>query len=263
MRILPLLMLLAAPVHAHELWIEPLNWQPALEGRFEADLVNGQLFDGLKLPYLPKGFSRFEIVAGEAAVQVDGRVGDSPAIVAPMPQDGLAVVVYQSTPSTVTYKDWAKFLKFVAHKDLGAIEAEHKARGLVETGFKEVYTRYSKALVGIGAGAGADKREGLETEIVALDNPYAGPLDRLRVQVFYGDAVRANAQVELFEKAADGVVVVTLQRTDANGVAVLPVRAGHVYMADAVVMRVPSEALAAKYGAVWETLWANLTFAVP
>ena len=263
MRIVPLLIVLAAPVHAHELWIEPADWQPVPEGRLEADLVNGQLFDGLKLPYLPHGFSRLEVVSGDMSVPVEGRIGNSPAIDQAAVPGGLAVVVYQSTPSTVVYKDWAKFLKFVAHKDLGAIEAEHKARGLVETGFKEVYTRYSKALVGVGTGAGADKREGLETEIVALDNPYAGPLTALRVQMFYQDAVRANAQVEVFEKAEDGAVVVTLQRTDANGIAVLPVRSGYTYMADAVVMRVPSEALAAKYGAVWETLWANLTFAVP
>ena len=81
--------------------------------------------------------------------------------------------------------------------------------------------------------------------------------------MFYRDAMRANAQVELFEKAADGTVVVTLHKADADGIALLPVRSGYEYMADAVVMRVPSDALASEYGAVWETLWANLTFAVP
>ena len=263
MRILPLLLVLATPVTAHELWIEPLNWQPAAEGRLEAQLVNGQLFDGITLPLIRTFYSRFEVVAGDAAVPVDGRMGSIPAIVQDGLGDGLHVVVYQSEASTVTYQEYAKFLKFAEHKDFGDIAAQHKARGLPEVGFKEVYWRYSKALVGVGSGAGADKREGLETEIVALDNPYAGALADMRVQVFYGDAVRANAQVEVFEKAADGTVVVTLQRTDAEGVAVLPVRSGYEYMADAVVMRVPSAALASETGAVWETLWANLTFAVP
>ncbi len=260
---MPLLLMLAAPVQAHELWIEPLDWQPAIEARLEADLVNGQLFDGLTLSYLPKWFSRFDVVAGDAVATVDGRMGDNPALGQPALSDGLHVVVYQSTPSTVEYKEWTKFLKFVEHKDLGDIAAEHKARGLAETSFKEVYTRYSKALVGVGAGAGADKSEGLETEIVALDNPYAAPLDTMRVQVFYQGVARADAQVELFEKAPDDTVVVSLHRTDAEGIAVLPVRPGHVYMADAVVMRAPSDAMAAEFGAVWETLWANLTFAVP
>ena len=263
MRIVPLLILLAAPAQAHELWIEALDWTLPAEGRLEADLVNGQNFDGLKLSYLPKGFTRFDVVTGDASGAVAGRMGDSPALAQAVLAEGLHVVIYQSAPSTVTYAEWAKFLKFVDHKDLGDIAADHKARALPETGFKEVYSRYSKALIGVGSSAGADKREGLETEIVALDNPYAGTPDAMRVQVFYQDSVRANAQVELFEKAADGTVVVTLHRTDADGIVVLPVRPGHDYMADAVVMRVPSDALAAEFGAVWETLWANLTFAVP
>jgi uncharacterized GH25 family protein len=263
MRILPLLLLLATPISAHELWIEPLNWQPAPDGRLEANLVNGQNFEGITLSYLPKWFSRFEVVTGDIMAAVDGRIGNTPAVAQPVAGDGLHVVVYQSTPSTVTYAEWAKFLTFVTHKDLGDIGAQHQARGLPETAFKEVYTRYSKALVGVGSADGADKRMGLETEIVALDNPYVTGGSTVRVQLFYGDEARANAQIELFERAADGTVVVTLQRTDATGIATLPVRAGYEYMADAVVMREPSDALAAEYGAVWETLWANLTFAVP
>ena len=52
-------------------------------------------------------------------------------------------------------------------------------------------------------------------------------------------------------------------QTDDNGVATFPVRPGYSYMVDAVVLREPSDRLAEQFGAVWETLWANLTFAVP
>ena len=74
---------------------------------------------------------------------------------------------------------------------------------------------------------------------------------------------RADAQVELFEKAPGGAVEITYHRTDARGIAMLPVRPGHAYMADAVVLRAPSAALAAERGVAWETLWAELNFAVP
>jgi len=50
---------------------------------------------------------------------------------------------------------------------------------------------------------------------------------------------------------------------NSAGVALVPVLAGHAYMLDAVVLREPSAVLAEQTGAVWETLWANLTFAVP
>jgi uncharacterized GH25 family protein len=138
------------------------------------------------------------------------------------------------------------------------------ARSLPRDDFSEAYTRYSKTLIGVGNSAGADRRTGMETEIVALTNPYADNLNGgMRVQVFYRTDARADAQIEVFRKAPDDSVEVTTLRTDKAGVAVIPVLAGHAYMLDAVVLREPSAALARQTGAVWETLWANLTFAVP
>ena len=263
MRLLPLLMcLMATPLAAHELWIEPVEFQPAAGARVEAHLVNGQGFEGLHLPYLPKSMVRFSVAFQGVETAVTGRIGDKPAMQV-AGSDGLMVAVYQSAPTTVRYDEFAKFERFATHKDLGDVQALHLARGLVVGPLVEVYTRYSKSLIGAGGAVGADAALGLETELVALDNPYLGRPRVLRVQLFYRGVARAEAQVEVFEKAADGTVVVTLQRTDAEGVAQVPVRSGHVYMLDAVVLREPGPALAEEFGADWESLWANLTFAVP
>ena len=51
--------------------------------------------------------------------------------------------------------------------------------------------------------------------------------------------------------------------TDSEGRVTVPVKSGHRYMLDAVVLREPSANLAEATGAVWESLWANLTFEVP
>jgi hypothetical protein len=55
---------------------------------------------------------------------------------------------------------------------------------------------------------------------------------------------------------------ITLHRTDADGIASLPVKAG-CYLVDAVVLREPTAELAAEAEIAWETLWAALTFGVP
>ena len=111
---------------------------------------------------------------------------------------------------------------------------------------------------------GSDRRVGLETELVALTNPYTDDLsDGMRVQLYYRENVRANEQVEVFEKDPRSGVVVTTYRTNDQGIARFPVKPGYRYMVDAVVLRVPSQSLQADTGTVWETLWANLTFAVP
>ena len=64
-----------------------------------------------------------------------------------------------------------------------------------------------------------------------------------------------------FAKSPEGEVEITLLRTDAEGVALLPVTPGQVYLADAVVVR-PLEPVA-EDDPVWESLWASLTFKVP
>ncbi|MEO0929859.1 MAG: DUF4198 domain-containing protein [Pseudomonadota bacterium] len=265
MRILALFFsLMSAPLMAHEFWIEPEDYQIAADGTLEAHLVNGEEFTGAKIPYLPQRFANFVAFAGDVTARVEGRQGDRPALNQDPLAEGLHIVAYQSRTETLDYENWEKFQKFIDHKDLGDVLAQHEARGLPLSGFDEAYSRYAKTLIGVGASQGADRRVGLETEIVALTNPYTDDLSNgFRVQVHYRNDLRANEQVEVFEKAANGSVNITLYRTDENGIATFPVTPGHAYMVDAVVLREPGATLAEQTGAVWQTLWANLTFAVP
>ncbi len=261
---LVVLIFLARPGLAHELWIEPLDYQPSPDSRIAADIVNGEEFEGFSLSFIPRYFRTFALLSGKNYAPVENRIGNTPAVQQAPLGNGLHIIAYQTVPETITYKTFAKFQAFADHKDFPGIEARHRARGLPDENFREVYTRFSKSLVGVGHAKGDDKRIGLETEIIALDNPYTGELtDGMRVQLFYADEVRVEAQVELFEKSPEGEVIVSLHRTDIHGIATLPVRRGYAYMADAVVMREPAAVLAKEENAAWETLWANLTFSVP
>jgi len=91
--------------------------------------------------------------------------------------------------------------------------------------------------------------------------------DRLPVQVLYREKPRIGAQVEIFERRSDapdaGPARITTVLTNDDGIALIPVKAGHDYLLDNVILRAPAPALAEAKGAVWETLWAALTFAVP
>lgn len=187
-----------------------------------------------------------------------------PAVDQAAPADGLAVVVHVTSDNELVYRDFAKFAKFVRHKDAEWVLARHRARGLPDADFTELYSRYAKALVAVGTGAGKDQELGLLTEITALANPYTDDLpDGLPVRVSYAGAPRAGAQVEVFEKTSSGDVEVFSVTTDAEGRAIVPVAPGHRYMLDAVVLRKPETPVAAATGAVWESLWANLTFELP
>jgi uncharacterized GH25 family protein len=262
-RLLFILFLAASPAHAHELWIDPAAYQPAVGDPIVAELFNGENFVGNHLVYLPKFFDRFEIIAANKSAPVKNRLGNRPALNQASLGDGLHVIVFQSKPDTLNYATFEKFKAFAQHKDFADIETRHTARGLPTERFDELYTRFSKSLVGVGGAQGADRRLGLETELVALENPYTDTTtDGVDVQLFYQEAIRADTQIEFFEKAPDGTVRVSLHRTDAQGRATLPVKPGHTYMADAVVLREP-DLRHAKRDAAWETLWANLTFQIP
>ncbi|WP_341365882.1 DUF4198 domain-containing protein [Yoonia sp. BS5-3] len=265
MRILALILgLITAPAAAHEFWIEPIAYQIAPDRTLEAHLVNGQEFAGTRIAYFPGRFVNFVLFSGEEAARVQGRPGDTPALNQAPLNEGLHIAAYQSRNETVGYETWEKFQTFVDHKDFGDVLSLHQARGLPEADFEEVYGRYVKTLIGVGHSAGADRRVGLETEIVALNNPYTDDLsDGFSVQVHYRNQLRADTQVEVFSKAPDYSVTIALYRTNAEGIATFPVEPGHEYMVDAVVLREPSAELASETGAVWQSLWANLTFAVP
>ncbi|MFO7724692.1 MAG: DUF4198 domain-containing protein [Oceanipulchritudo sp.] len=265
----PLLVLLLAvipgtPLAAHEFWIEPMTYRLDPGDRLEAHVVNGENFKGPKVPYAPRHFIRFEQVSGERSRPVRGRPGQTPALRERPLDEGLLILVYTSRPDRADYATFEELLAFAEHKDFAGFEKRHRARDLPTTEIGEVYTRYAKSLVAVGTGSGEDRHLDLETELVALANPYTDELgDTLPVKAFYAGSPRPNARVELFEKAPDGRVSVTRHRTDASGVAHLPVKPGHAYLADAVVLREPGPELARSHDAAWETLWASLTFSVP
>ena len=252
----------AGSVQAHEFWIDPAAFSVRPGTALVADIRVGEMLEGPAYSYIPPNFTRFDIVLGDTVIPVEGRAGDRPALNQPVAGDGLAVVVHATRNYRLTYRDWNKFVAFVTHKDFAWALEQHAARGLPQTGFAETYSRHAKSLIAIGDGAGQDRVVGLETEIVALANPYTdGMTDGLPVRVLYQGQPRAGSQVELFENAPDGTVEARLYRTDANGIARLDVKPGFSYLADHVVLRaVEPEADGAP---VWESLWASLTFAVP
>lgn len=254
---------LAPPAaQAHEFWIAPEAYMVEPGAPIRANLRVGEMFEGSSYAYLPRNFVRFDLVCNGDSAPVEGRPGDRPALVATHDEATLCVVVHQTRDYELTYRDWETFASFVTHKDFAWALEEHAARGLAREGFRERYSRYAKSLVAVGNGAGADARMGLLVEIVAEANPYTDDLSTgLPLRVFYGDAPRGNAQVEIFSRAPDGEVSAQLLRTDAEGRLDLPVAPGHEYLVDSVVMR-PVQA-EAEGDPVWESLWASLTFRVP
>lgn len=227
-----------------------------------ADIRVGEAYEGTAFAYIPQRFRRFDIATGDSVTPVEGTVGDRPALALDGAEDGLLTVIHATEDQHITWTTWEKFVSFLEHKDLTWGLAEHDARGLSRENVRERYSRYAKSLIAVGEGAGADLTAGMEVEIVALENPYTGDMsDGLDMVAFYRGAPLDDVQIEVFRKAPDGTVTITTERTDAKGLATIPIEPGARYMLDTVVLR-PLEVVEARDPA-WETLWANLTFEVP
>lgn len=255
---------IAIPAKAHEFWIDPEAFEIEPGGTVVAAIRVGQDYKGSSYSYLPPQFRRFDYALGEEVLAVPGLIGDRPAVTMQAPGEGLLTLIHVTTDYTITWSDFADFEAFVDHKDARWTLDAHKARGLTTENVREVYSRHAKSLIAVGGGEGTDREYGLETEIVALENPYLDDVsDGIDIQVFYQGQPRQNEQVEIYEKAGDETVLVSTVRTDAEGKATIPVRPGFRYMLDSVVLREPSAEMAADKDVVWESLWANLTFEVP
>lgn len=254
------LVLSALPGLSHEFWIEPQKYQVESGAPVIANLRNGQNFSGANQVYFARRTHRFETMQAGQTAPYQGRMGDLPAFHLDKADEGLLIIIHETAPQTITYETWEKFQAFADHKGFAKIGLLHQERGLPSRDFSETYTRHAKTLVAIGIGSGKDQLLGMETEIVALANPYTDDLtDGFPVQIFDNGHHRADTQIEVFERAADNTVTVFLIHTDQRGLAVIPVKPGHSYLLDAVVLR-PAPATSES---VWETLWASLTFATP
>lgn len=217
------------------------------------------MFTGARLPYLDHNIARFDIVQHDKITPYAGRMGDLPALRLPNVQSGLLIALHETTPDDITYDSFEEFEAFARDKGLGELRDLHLARGLPLAGFVEHYSRHTKLLVAVGDGAGTDRAFGLEGEFVVQANPYTSTLSSLPVRLLYQNKPRQEVQVEVFEKHSDGTVNKFLALTDKDGLVEVPVIKGCRYLLNAVILR-PSPA---ETGAVWQTIWASLVFAIP
>ena len=235
-----------------------------VEEPFAADFRVGQRFNGSRQSYLKQRTTRHSYLQDGVEVEIPGRNGDRPAMKVSNLKNGLAILVHETTDSTLKYNEFEKFQNFVKHKAFKDVLIAHKDRGLPETGFHESYRRFAKSLIAVGDGSGQDTSVGLQIEIIAQANPYTDDMaSGLQVLVLLEGKPRPNAQVELFARptGTNQDAQVTLHFTNEMGIATLPVQYGHEYMADHVAL-IPVEP-DQDTDPVWHSLWANLTFSVP
>lgn len=238
----------AAPVRAHDFWIEPSTFRPEIGQPIGVRLHIGDGFKGWSVPRNVRRIEAFEVVGPGGAQPIVGRDGSDPAGIARFTRPGAYVIGYRSHPA-FTEMEPAKFDEYLREKGLEEILALRAQRGRSEVKAREAYSRFSKSLIRVGgAPAGvADRAIGLRFEILAEST--AGDFRLL----FDGKPLQ-GALVAAVRRNADGEAI--RARTDFRGSVKLPIGEPGVWLISSVHMLEARDGVAAD----WESFWASLTY---
>ncbi|HEY1435172.1 MAG TPA: DUF4198 domain-containing protein [Thermoanaerobaculia bacterium] len=253
------LALVAAPLCAHDFWIEPTTFRPAVGDTLGVRLIVGQKFRGDTLPRNPAMISRFVLVSDAGETPVAGHAADEPAGAVRIEQPGLALIAYRSLDSAVSLEA-AKFEDYLKEEGLEAIIAARAKRGDSQKPSRELFSRSAKALIAAGGSgaSGFDRIVGLTLELVPESNPYAMKEgDTLPVRLLYeGKPLPGALVVALSYDDPDRKIAA---RSDRDGRVSLRLPKEGVWLVKAVhmvpVLGDPNED--------WRSIWASLTFEVP
>ncbi len=255
------LALLAAPaLRAHDFWIEPSAFRPAIAQRLAVRLRVGQEFKGDPVPRDLNLLKRFVLVGPGGETPVPGVPNTEPAGFVSIPAPGLYTIVYASSPEPVQL-DAKKFNDYLSQEGLESIRELRAQAGQSDAPDREIFSRCAKALVaagGGGAAAGWNRALGLRLELVPEANPYTLAVGGvLPARLLYEGKPLAGALVTAFTKDHPEQKVAV--RSDARGRVALKLDRPGVWLVKAVHMiPAPKES-----GADWESFWASVTFEMP
>lgn len=261
-RIAPALFGLAAAAIAHDFWIEPSTFRPAVGSQLFVSLRVGQDFQGDPVPRNPALVQRFALVSGGGEVPIGGFAGADPAGSIRIPGPGILWIAYRSGRSPVTLEA-EKFEKYLAEEGLEKIVQARSARGESGKPGREVFSRSVKSMLVAGdapdAGRDFERVLGLTLEIVPRKDPRRiFPGGRLPVRLLYEGRPLSGALVVAMNQAASGEKIRV--RTDARGEATLDLSGkGGVWLVKAVHMTPAPPGLDAD----WESVWTSLTLQIP
>ncbi len=247
------------PLAAHDFWIEPSSFHPAVGSELAVSLRVGEHFRGEPVPRADPRIVRFVLSSAAGETPIGGLPATDPAGFARISSPGFFLIGYRSSRSAITLEP-EKFEKYLAEEGLDRVLEARAARGEREKPGREVYSRCAKALVAAnGSGqAGFDRVLGFTLEIVADASPLrARPGGKMPFRILHEGKPLAGALVKAIATEDPGNTLSA--RSDAQGrVAFVLARKG-VWLVTAVHMvQAPPEA-----GADWESLWASLTFEIP
>ncbi|HEY8130943.1 MAG TPA: DUF4198 domain-containing protein [Thermoanaerobaculia bacterium] len=245
----------ASTALAHDFWIEPSTFRPAIGRNITASLRVGQDFLGDAIPRSAQLMEAFVVRDSAGERTIDGFENQDPAGILRIDQPGLAIIGYRSKPYPLELAA-NKFEEFLRTEGLERISELRARRGESQKPDRERFVRYAKAIVVAGSTPAGplkfNKPLHYRYELIPETNPMAP--SPLRIRVLFEGKPLAGALVTAIHR--DDPAARLSARSDASGRVTLPLPKNGVWLVKSVQM-IPAPAGS---NANWESLWASLTF---
>ena len=260
--------LVAAPLHAHEFWMVPVDTPLAVGDTASIGLRVGEFFEGDAL-----GFSAAQSVALRAhtaggvqdllpPLRLRGSIAELPLRTT---LAGTTMLTFDSQPNTISLSA-DRFHAYLHDEGLDFIKTRREAAGNDKKPGRERYRRFVKTLIKVQGpqAVPADPTYGVvvgqQLEVVPLNDPLAlSPGGQLRVQVLFEGQPLAGALLKAWHKGMgkeQGQTLIIRSTTQADGKATFSLPYAGPWMVSVVHM-VPAVGV---QNIDWDSLWGNLTF---
>lgn len=262
-------LLIGSQARAHEFWFMPVAPVPKAGGAAELSLHVGEFFEGVLVGFSAPQTASLKHVSAAGTRDLLALVPAQPAanVSVPLTTPGTHLMAFDSQPSQIELQA-GQFNAYLHDEGLDFIKAQRAAAGTADKPGRERYRRNVKTLVGVGSASGraapaADSvfstRVGQRLELIPLNDPLrlaAG--GALGMELLFEGKPLEGALIKAWHRRG-GQTLIIRAITSKQGKVSFDLPYAGAWMVSAVHM-VPATGVK---DIDWDSLWANISFAVP
>ena len=242
-------------VHAHELWLEPINFKFNNKEVSKIHIKVGQNFNGSPFGYYDPNKKNLYLENKNKVINLSQRDGNFPAIQTLILDKGFHILNYETNYEFLKYESLEKFKDFIKEQDLLSSTDDIDINKIPT----ENYRRFAKTLMTDGYKDFFIQKPKLDFEIIALTSPYNLQEKLFEFQLFEKGSPLKNWQITIFSRDEENNYK-EIVKTNPNGVGRIKIFDNRTYLLSAVKLDKANYLEKIKYKSDWFSLWASLTF---
>jgi hypothetical protein len=242
-------------VHAHELWLEPINFKFNNNEVSKIHIKVGQNFNGSPFGYYDPNKKNLYLENKNKVINLSQRDGNFPAIQTLILDKGFHILNYETNYEFLKYESIEKFEDFLKEQNFESTLNKFDKNKLPT----ESYRRFAKALMTNGNKSFFIQKPKLDFEIIALTSPYNLKEEIFEFQLFEKGNPLENWQITIFSRDEENSYK-EIVKTNPNGVGKIRIFENRTYLLSAVKLDKANYIEKLKYKSDWFSLWASLTF---